>query len=253
MTIAAGFVCTDGILLASDTLYSGTGMGRKYGSMFWALEHEDVLVVFGGAGTEGGLLRTRDEINRKLRPGMSRIKVVDIIDKALLKVAEKLPKDPNWQTEALVAIRTHDLPLELYENASQSNMLSPVQHRCQCVGYAKSLGWYFASSIFRTDAPLGWAEIVAARVVRNVKEYSEYCEGDTHLVRVPTSGAAEFITDKTCIQPLEDHLAGIDGAMLMLMPGADPNASELSRSARLKELNEAIKRASGLAVGTMRA
>ena len=69
MTIAAGFVCSDGILLASDTLYSGTGQGNKYGRKSWVLDRGDVLVCFGGAGTEGGLLRTRDEIDRKLKRG----------------------------------------------------------------------------------------------------------------------------------------------------------------------------------------
>ena len=59
--IAAGFICTDGVLLASDTLYSNTGMGQKFGPKFWIINHGDLCVAFGGAGTEAGLLRARDE------------------------------------------------------------------------------------------------------------------------------------------------------------------------------------------------
>jgi hypothetical protein len=255
MTIAAGFVCSDGILLASDTLYSNTGMGLRHGRKFWVLEHGDVVVVFGGAGMEAAMLRTRDEIDRKLKPGLSRIRVVDTVDAALKKVHDKLPDHPDFKTNALVAIQIQGQG-KLYENAGGSNMISPVQHPCQCVGYGQSLGWYFASSLFRPGMPIKSAKIVAAHLVRNVKDYSEYCGGETHLIEVPEQGSSSFIDDKSEVEQLELYLRPVSESLQMVLPGSDPGASAATIEARLRILNDAIRKARTnivLAVGPVQA
>lgn len=240
MTIAAGFVCTDGVLLASDTLYSATGMGNKYGPKFWILEHGDVLVAFGGAGAEAGLLRTRDEIDRKLQPGQSRIRVVDIIDGALKKVSGKLPDDLAWKTHALVVVRVGGQSV-LYENSGGSNMLSPVQQVCQCVGYGQSLGWYFARSLFRAGMSLKWARIVAAHLIRNVKDYVEDCDGDTHLIEVPHVGNASVVADQAIVADIEAYLGPISQAINAVLP--DGTANDETLFARLTMVTEAINKA----------
>lgn len=240
MTIAAGFVCSDGVLLASDTLYSNTGMGLKYGRKFWILDHGDVLVAFGGSGMEAALLRTRDEIDRKLNPGMSRIKVVDTIDTALKKVHDKLPDHPDWKTYGLVVVRVGDVSV-LYENAGGSNMLSPVQHKCQCVGYGRSLGWYFASTLFAEGASIKTARIVAAHLIKNVKEYSASCGGDTHLFEVPNIDSPREITNQDEIEKLELHLAPLVDAIKMMVPDGVTNQETIEL--RMRTIASAIAKA----------
>lgn len=202
MTIAAGFVCSDGILLASDTLYSGAG---KHGRKFWELGYGNVSVVFGGAGLEVGLRRMRDEIGYDLQPGLARRSVIDIVDAALAKIHSKLPDTLESKTNALVVIRTADEDTRLYENQG-TNALSAVDHPSQCVGWGSSLGLYFARSLFRSTMSMEEAKVVAARLVANCKEYSDYCGGGTHLVEIPTLGAAKFITTRKEIKQIE--LAG---------------------------------------------
>src|SRR5436189_5995915 len=80
MTIAAVFVCSDGVLLASDALYSDEP--RRYGPKFWAMRAGDTPVVLGGAGTERGLKRIREEVEAKLRPGQSCLDIARIIEEA---------------------------------------------------------------------------------------------------------------------------------------------------------------------------
>jgi len=240
MTIAAGFVCSDGVLLASDTLYSSTGMGLKYGPKFWILNHGDVLVAFGGAGSEAGLLRTRDEIDRKLSSGQSLIRVLDIIDSSLQKVSNKLPDHPDWKSHCLIAIRVNGQTL-LYENSAGSNMLSPVQQACQCVGYAQSLGWYFAASLFHAGMSIRWAKIVAAHLVKNTKEYVETVGGDTHLVEVPHVGTPRRIENKSEIADLEAYLGPVAQAMTAVLP--DETTNEETIRARLLIVKAAIDKA----------
>jgi 20S proteasome alpha/beta subunit len=244
MTIAAGFVCTDGILLASDTLYSSEA--RRYGRKLWILDHGDVLVVFGGAGLGAGLRRTRDEIERKLKPGLSRAHIVDIIDTAITKVHAKLSLVPESKISVLVVIRTGDESI-LYENA-ELDMLSTVDHSYQCVGSGDGLGRYFASSLFRPGMSIRWAKIVAAHMIKKCKDHVAYCGGDTHLVEIPSLGAATFVDDQAQIQTYEQHLAEIDDAMRIVLP--DNRANDDTLEYRLGTLNEAIRKARNTFVTT---
>jgi hypothetical protein len=245
MTIAAGFKCSDGVLLASDTLYSNTGTGLRYGPKLWILDHGDVLVVFGGAGPEARLLRLRDEIDRKLKSGMSRIKVVDTVDMALQKVAAKLPRNPFMDMQALVAIRIqHDIVL--YETQAGIDMLNPIGDICQCVGFGQGLGWYFARSLFRTGMEMKWAKIVAAYLIKQCKDYSESCGGETHIIEVPHSGPVVRTDDQQQIGLLEHHLAVVGEALGVVLPTDDPRASDVTIDARLRALSTAISEAKRL-------
>ena len=48
MTIAAGFLCSDGFVLAADTLHSG--INKRYAAKIWKAERGDVLVAVAGSG-----------------------------------------------------------------------------------------------------------------------------------------------------------------------------------------------------------
>src|SRR5262245_19752714 len=90
MTIAAGFKCTDGILLASDTMYSGA-VQNTFGPKFWIVRKHDPAVVFGGTGTVGALTRARREMKRAIRKGMKVNDVLDATDDVLRRINEKFP------------------------------------------------------------------------------------------------------------------------------------------------------------------
>lgn len=215
MTIAAGFICSDGLLFASDTLYSG--QVNRYGRKFWTFDHGDVCVVFGGAGTERGLLRTRDEIGAGLSPGMSLRDVVRTIDAALTDVNARMQSAPEDRTYALVGIQC-DGSQALYHNDGGGSMLSPVNDSSQCVGYASSLGFYFTRQLFTSRMPLRWAKVVAAYLIKQCRDHSGYCGGKTNLIELPLNHAPRVIDDKTEIDALEAHLSVIDDAMRIILP-----------------------------------
>jgi len=237
MTIAAGFKCSDGILVASDTLYSGA-VQQTYGSKLWLLHEDNPVVVFGGAARSiAALTRARDEIRRKLKPAMSIIAVVDRIDECLLKVNTKFGQADWPDVQALVGIRAEQQTV-LYQNVATKVALSPVDLPTVCVG-TDSLGDYFAHSLFRADMPIRWAKVVAAHLVWNCKKYaSGYCGGDTHLVEIPQEGPAVVTTNQQSIAALEAHLAGLDEAMRIVLP--DGRANEDTLVQRLVIIKKAI-------------
>ena len=250
MTIAAGFFCSDGILLASDSLYSGSGYAVGEGPKFWVITKDDVVVVFGGAGYEPWLMRTKMEIERKIsKGGLSQINIVSRIDQVLEKVANKIP--PEWAFGALVAIRNSE-GLYLYESLGVS-FLSPVRNHWQCVGTGQSLGLYFATLLFREGMSLHWAKVVAAHLVKECKVYSDGCGGPTRFVEIPTVGDV-IETDKPVeIEKFEAHLAPLTDVFGIVLPGSDRTASDLSIAHRLQMLTEAINQARRLAVAVMNA
>jgi hypothetical protein len=246
MTIAVGFKCYDGILLATDTMYSG-GPNNSDGEKMWVLSANDPAVVFAGSGTVGPLTRARDEIERKIKPGMSLQRTLDTIDDALMKVDKKFPPRDGWpHVQALVAIRA-DGRNRLYQNVAREISLSPVDAPHVCVGQ-EALGNYFAESLFREGMVLEWAEIVAAYLVANCKKFAAgYCGGDTHLAVVPRDeqSPAFMKTGQGHINQLESYLFGIERALRAVLPGGSPAISPTAATlkTRAKFIIDAIERA----------
>jgi hypothetical protein len=237
MTVAAGFVCNEGVLLATDTLYAG--VNKRYGQKSWLFDHGDVVVGFAGAGMQAGLERTRYEIGARLRGGIPADTVIEAIQDALSTVLKIQRPKSGTETHGLFAIRVEGT-CTLWENCGGA-MLSPIGHVSQCVGFATALGQYFLDTLYQESMPMKWARIVAAHLIKHAKRYSEYCGGDTHLLEIPVNGAPRLVTDQSEIASLEQYLAAIDDAIRLVLPGR--GATEATAGHRLKMLNEAIDRA----------
>lgn len=237
MTIAAGFVCRDGLLFASDTLI--TGEQRRYGQKFWTSSFGPTEVVFGGSGMQAVLLRARDEIERRAQPTEDRYDVIGAIEEALTIAHEKYKPTDLERTGALVGIRTPE-GCWLYENQDGRSMLNVVERNCICVGYGQSLGAYFADSLFRDNMTLEWAKHVAAYLIKQVTVYSSgFCGGRANLLELPTSGHPRWTTNKADIAKLTDYLAGIDGAMQLVLP--DKRTNDDTVRYRIEKLKETIE------------
>lgn len=243
MAIVAGFKCSDGILLASDTLYSGA-VQNQHGPKLWVLHDNDPVVVFGGAARSvAALTRARDEIRRKIRPGSSLQRTLDMIDDVLKKVNEKFsPPGDCPDVQALVVIRAKDQDgSRLYQNVASKVALSPVDAATVCVG-VDSLGDYFAESLFNEGMALRWAKVVAAHLVWNCKRYaSGYCGGDTNFIEIPNEGPPITTTDQAVIREYEAHLSGMTRALQAVLP--DGKANEETLLHRVKVLSDAISAA----------
>lgn len=251
MTIAAGFQCTDGILLAADTLYSG--VNKRYDRKVWMLPTaHDVAVVIAGAG-EGVLIRrVRDDIQRALKrlaKDATQEAVRDIIDGALFALFIKTRAKPKtyayednpdaFPLYLLVGVRT-DEGCRLYESGGNA-VVATVDKCATCIGWGAALGLYITDSVYTRRMPEKWARIVAAHLVRVAKTYADSCGGDTHLLFLPTAGVPIFTHDKQEIARLETYLGQLDEALRVVLPGGKFEASDFTLEHRLQEIVKAIE------------
>ena len=239
MTIAAGFVCSDGLLFASDTLYSGTH--HQFGRKLWTFQTDTVQIVCGGAGTKSGLQRTIDEIEGQLQPGLDRWGVLRVIESALQLVDEQLKPEFWDKTRLLVGTREAG-KTQLHENDGGSYALTRLNGATQCVGAGDALGRYFAESLFRPVMSIKWAKIVAAHLVKNAKTHAPAsCGGDTHLVELPDSGDVQTIMDQAVVRALEAYLAPLEKVLGAVLP--DHTTNDDTVLARLRMVTAAVDKA----------
>ena len=120
-------------------------------------------------------------------------------------------------------------------------MLSPIDYNSQCVGAGFALGLYFARSLFSEPMPIAWAKVVAAHLIKNVKQYSGGCGGETHLIELPADGLPLFETDQRVIEKLESYLGLVEKAFRLVLPSSE-TPDEATLTSRLRALTKVTKR-----------
>jgi 20S proteasome alpha/beta subunit len=235
MTIAAGFVCSDGLVLAADTLY--TGENKRQGAKLWLIPHKDVWVTLAGAGSAVLIRRMRDEIKHELKrqsPDTER-QIVQLIESVLYPLYVKHVKpDPfDASLDCLVGIRTVSDGCSLYE--SDKTALGRVDVS-QCIGCGTSLGLYFADHFFESTMPLQWGRVVAAHLLQQTKMYARDCGGESHILEVPAVGEPTYVAPAV-IEALEKDLTGFDKTLSSILIDAQaltPEDVERNRAKRAK-------------------
>ena len=120
-------------------------------------------------------------------------------------------------------------------------MLSVVDTPTQCVGFGYPLGLYFTNSLFNSQMTMEWAKRVAAHMVYQVKVHSSgWCGGSTNLIELPLDGApVKWLLKKKEVQPYEQYLAEISGAMKLVLPNKRINTD--TAQSRVERINEALR------------
>lgn len=241
MTIAAGFLCSDGFVLAADTMHSG--INKRYSPKIWMARKGEVLVAVAGAGLSVALRRAEEDIRARLLPSMKTRDVIDMIDGVLFAIQHKYqPPSAGYQNQppidVLVGMRVRGT-CRLYES-NVSAILGPVQKDRSCIGWGASLGLFFADSLFRRGMSLAWAEIIAAHLINQSKRYADDCGGKTHILRVPQSGKPIRLKQPD-IKQLETYLSTVQEALRDVLPS--PGVSDETVARRMEILTAAIIKA----------
>ena len=241
MTIAAGFLCSDGFVLAADTQHSG--VNKRYAPKIWMARKGDVLIAMAGSGLSVALSRAEEDIRARLLPTMKMREVRDMVDGVLYALQHKYqPPYPGSQNPppitVLVGVRIGGA-CRLYESDG-SAILGPVQKNRSCIGWGSSLGLFFADSLFRKGMTLAWAEIIAAHLISQSKKYADGCGGKTHMLRVPQSGKPTRLHQSRITQ-LEGYLATVQEALRDVLPS--PGISDETVARRVEILTAAILKA----------
>lgn len=242
MTIAAGFNCRDGIVLASDTLYSG--VNKRYDRKLWALPTKNgATIALAGSGNAVLIRRARDEIGEQLEAQDATVRQVDarqIVDGVLYSLLHKYKHDAeDFPLSLLVAVRTAD-GCALYESDGNA-VLGKVDKPASCIGWGASLGLYVADFLYASHMSTKWASIVAAHLIGLAKTYAADCGGDTHLLFLPLVGEPALMLDQRTIASLEAHVSELHNAIRLVLP-SDAGINDDTLIARFVTLKSTIQR-----------
>lgn len=197
MTIAAGFLCSDGIVLCADTQL--TANYKQQGQKVWLHAYDDVCVGVTGAGDYVLLKLANQQIEQRVRSGMDTDTILHgVVEPVLASIYDDhIDKAPDWKVNQcgydlalIIAIRTTST-VRLFESSRTS--LAPVMDY-RCVGTGSPVGNYIAGTMFSQQLPAHWGQALAAYLIQQTKTHGEDCGGNTNIVLIPNDGPAVFLS-----------------------------------------------------------
>ena len=194
LTIAVGFRCEDGIVIASDTQYTRgayKGHGPKVFPLFkqqnfFGPERPDLSVVIAGAGRVAFMRRAVDKIETALSgvadPTLRGVQLV--VEEELLDFFETYiyPKpdydsDKTW-FDLIVGIWTRVDGFGLFK--TEDVVLTPVGDRCT-IGMGFSVAEYALGLTHNATLSVDNTILPASLCVKAAKDYVDYCGGRTQM------------------------------------------------------------------------
>jgi hypothetical protein len=235
MTIAAGFVATDGVVLGADSLYSG--QNKRYRAKIWKIPDDNARIVIAGAGDASLIQRAADEFESLVTPSMDRAQLHRLADDIAYKLHVKHVKpDPDNRFTLLIAI-ADGAKRRLYR-AQEGVVASVVES--DCIGWGDALGLYFADMFFKKSMTTASAAIIASHLLLQTKTYSAHCGGKSHILIFPTGGDAYFLK-RTQIADIEQYFDDVTAAIQkILIRGYDRSVSASDLQGDLDGLIEAL-------------
>ena len=211
MTIAAGFVCRDGVVLGADSQVTGSTIKFSRDKV-WVLPTRDAsqYVAMAGAGDVVLIRAVRDAL-----AGSDRTSGLRHLAEALSLEGPDRTNPLNrlsnrLQTELRTFYEQHIYPAPNWKKTRPLQFLLAVQAGGRaalfeqsgptlaqttahvCIGSGSDLGQYLQESRAR-EWDLADGQRAMAYLLKQVKQYSPYCGGDSTILRVPHEGEPRFV------------------------------------------------------------
>lgn len=252
MTIAAAFLCIDGIVLSSDTQESYGGMKRQVSK----LEVRGVTpgqlakspcAAFCGATNDG---RFYDMLIEKLWLTMEAASprglsaMIDALEDELIKQYQRfLPIYPEGVPESAILIGIWAAPGEFQLVRVDGAIVNRAVY-LDAVGCGDILATYLASRLLW---PKTWKEQaipIGIYMVDQAKEHVEYCGGDVQLVIIEPDGSVERYTSEK-VKDETERLRNLDLFArrivgMCMSPFVSENQFRLLLDQQLEELRKLI-------------
>jgi hypothetical protein len=244
MTIAAGFLCKDGVLLAADTeiTFSG-GKGKTYASKIFHVSSTNLNCYLTYAGSPYFAKELVHELGQALDdapPSQSPLKTIKATYLAYLD--EQFAKSPETETASVLVALREGTKVNLY--------LGSDRHFTQVRGYeVLGIGMEQAEALFN---PLhaSWMTIyeaiyMAIYALRRVKGFVQGCGGNSEILAIKDKpsflGLVSFTSDE--IKEIEEDFDFFDQHLRpLLFAVADLEVSRSSFQQRLTHFGGALKK-----------
>jgi 20S proteasome alpha/beta subunit len=185
MTIAAGFVCQDGIVLGADTEMTLSRGGKTYERKIFEINanHGCYLTYSGDAYFVKELVGITQNETRH-HPAHECLERVKQQYQSMLTGEETKEQDQRSWAELLVTIRTHGQSgYKAFLYHLHGNRMFPVEHYA-ALGVGDEFGQAMFAPIYRNDTRMMWNALALIEALRKVKRSVGGCGGDTDILCV---------------------------------------------------------------------
>lgn len=241
MTIAAGFLCDEGIIIAADREVQADADKYEESKIFTL--HPDSVdmnpaAVFAGSGWLDFVKMAVDKISRESAGVSHTYEIETIIEKTILEIHRKhiryYPTSPKPYFTLIIGLRDES-GLILLETAGTSI----VRVRRQvCIGAGKTLGSYLSRVLSPTDLSLEATATVATQIIDQVKKNVPECGGMfSEVVILPKHGLVRRLTPSRMLQ-IEYASRDVSEAIRpLLLSLSDPTLTDSEFEVEMERFN----------------
>jgi len=219
MTIAAGFVCKDGVILCADTQETIPGYARTDVQKLRSFEVKGINLFFAGAGNNGIQVDASiEEITDNLRDSPEDLadarRFVRVLRDAVRAVfpMEYYPR-AETEVDLLMAVQFSS-SAKLYRITDCS--VASVTERV-CVGAGLVLANQLLQRYYSWDASLLEAAIISLYVLYHAKKWVPSCGGNTDIALIPNIGGRMSYMPTEEVEKIEKYCEAHDKALQRLL------------------------------------
>jgi 20S proteasome alpha/beta subunit len=227
MTVAAGYICDEGVILCADTQETIPGYTKTDANKLMSFNLPDLCLVFAGAGNNAVQIdETVHEIAGKFRS--SAPTNGEQIRKALREILEELfpkahyPRQSGPEVDLLMAVQSVDA-VQLFRVSDGS--IAPVHHTA-CIGSGVVLGTQLFQRYYNKDVSLFDAALISIYVLFHVKRWVDGCGGKTDISLIQRTGGRMSFMPSDEVEKLEKYCESYDDAVIGLLTATPRNPKD---------------------------
>jgi len=218
MTIAAGYVCSSGIVLCADTQETIPGYTKNKGNKLIAFQCPGLNLIFAGSGNNATQIdETAYEIAAQIiadepkDAGDFRRSLRSILGELFPKA--HYPRDRGPEVDMLMAIKWKG-DASLYRISDCS--VAPIPQRV-AVGTGVILALQLLERHYDRTVQIGEAAIICAYVLHHVKKWVDGCGGNTEIALIPKEGDGITFMPSSEVDKFEAYAQAYDDALKQLL------------------------------------
>jgi 20S proteasome alpha/beta subunit len=191
MTIAAGYVCPDGLVLCADT--EMTANVRHSGKKAWLMDSGGAAIAIVGAGDAVLIRLIRNRLFERIRASTTLRKAETIIEQTLKSIFEDhIDRDPSNELDVSVIVGVRrGTTCKLFEHSRTA--VADVE-RFTATGSGAPVADYLSEVLLAPDVKVASAVTLASYVLQQCKKFAPYCGGESHVIIMPIRAAAAFVS-----------------------------------------------------------
>ncbi|HXM44456.1 MAG TPA: hypothetical protein VN924_24675 [Bryobacteraceae bacterium] len=204
MTIVAGFHVNDGILICSDTQY--TGAAKVYQQKVFPMTVDGDTYVFGLAGHEPNGKMAIEDCQEAIQDLPAEQRSLKGIKRALRKAVKPICDEyvlsrPTGDQDGVA----FEIMVGCWIARGGGHKLFSISRNGAvnrldgygCIGVGSYLGDYFIRQIFRRQMTVDTVLLLAAQTLNAVKSYDQNCGGPSQLVIIDKNGHHAFLAPES--------------------------------------------------------